>query len=356
MLLRYDAFFNPPLAMPRPASPFDESFFDESFDENAPTLTPRMAIGLLLLTLLLTVLGGCETVVDVNVPPHERQLVAQGFFAPESLWTVRVSHTVGYSEPTVPGLVEDAAVEIWEGDQLLERLARRDSGTYIALGSRPELGRLYSLRVSAPGYETVEGGGALPSPPQITAFEPALVSAPSETRRIVRLRLILDDLAGETNYYTLAVLHLRALVDLQAGSVTSLPPALFPFTSDNPSLGNPLPNPLDPDSPTYYQALLRDDRFDGQAHTLDVEIAYDVASPPSPGPTVQRAFVVLFAALSEDLYRYAKTAPEQALFGENPFAEPLRVYSNLSNGFGLFAGFSPRAFPVPPDSLLPVVP
>lgn len=310
-----------------------------------------------LAALALGVLMGCETVVDVNVPPHERQLVAQGFFAPESLWTVRVSHTVGYTEAAEPGWVDDAEVEIWDGERLLERLVRRDSGLYVGVGSRPEAGSRYTLRVRAPGYATVEGAGVLPSPPQVTAFEAARVAGPSEDRRVVRLRLTLDDPAGEANGYLFAVLHLRAEVDLQTGTVAPLPPGLFPFTSDDPALGDPLPNPLDPDTPIYLQGLIRDDGFEGGRYTIEAEIAYDTPPPlGSSGPTIQRAFVVLFAALSDDLYRYAETAPEQALFGENPFAEPLHVYSNLSNGFGVFAGFVPTAFPVPPDSLLPILP
>jgi hypothetical protein len=313
-------------------------------------LPPRALIGLLLAALLFAALAGCETVVDVELPPHERQLVAQGVFAPESLWVVRVSHTVGYTEPGRPGFVEDATVEVWEGERLVERLARADTGTYAGIGSRPEPGRRYTLRVSAPGFTAVEGSDALPGAPQVAAFEPALVEGPPSDRRVVRLRLTLDDTGGEENRYALAVLHLRALVD-STGAVTSLPPDLFPFTSDDPALGDPIPNPLDPDDPVFYQALFRDDGFDGRRRTLDVEIAYDA---PSGGfPEVRRAFVVLFASLSEDLYRYAETAPQQALFGENPFAEPLRVYSNLSNGYGIFAGFWPQTFPVPPDSLLP---
>ena len=301
-------------------------------------------------------LAGCETVVDVNVPAHERQLVAQGFFAPESLWVVRVSHTVGYTDPAAPALVEDATVEVWTEGERVERLARRDSGTYVATGTRPEPGRTYTLRVAAPGFDPVEGRGALPTEPAVVAFEPALAASEPDGRRTVRLRLTLDDPAGEANYYTLALLHLRTLVDPQTQAVTPLPPALFPFTSDDPAFEVPVPDPLDPDDPTFLQALLRDDGFDGERRTVEAAFEYDAAPPLGAEPTVQRAFVVLFAALSEDLYRYAETAPEQVLFGENPFAEPLRVHSNLSNGFGLFAGFWPRLYPVPPDSLLPALP
>ena len=306
----------------------------------------------ILLLAVLAALAGCETVVDVELPPHDRQLVAQGFFAPESLWAVRVSHTVGYTDPERPGWVDDAAVEVWEGGRLLERLAPRDSGLYVAAGQRPEPGRDYTLRVSAPGYEPVEGTSALPDPPAVATFDAALAPESTDGRSVVRLRVTLDDPPGGAGGYALAVLHLRARVDPQTRAVTPLPPALFPFTSGDPALEPPVPNPLDTGDPTFLQALFRNDGFDGERRTVEFTIAYDRPPPVGVDPSIQRAFVVVVASLSEALYRYAETAPEQALFGENPFAEPLRVYSNLSNGYGVFAGFSPTALPVPPDALL----
>ncbi|MDX1429146.1 MAG: DUF4249 family protein, partial [Rhodothermales bacterium] len=51
------------------------------------------------------------------------------------------------------------------------------------------------------------------------------------------------------------------------------------------------------------------------------------------------AFAVAVLSLSEDFFRYWKTAGDQAFSNENPFAEPLRVHSNLSGGLGVFAAF-----------------
>ena len=111
-------------------------------------------------------------------------------------------------------------------------------------------------------------------------------------------------------------------------------------------LGDPLPNPLDPDAPVYCQALFDDRPFEGASRTVAFEFAYDDPPPAPTGPSVRRAFTVVLLSLSDDLYRYAQTAPEQALFGDNPFAKPLRVHSNMSNGLGVFAGSQPTAYPV----------
>ena len=93
------------------------------------------------LVLVATALAGCETVVDVELPPHDSQLVAQAFFAAESVWVARVTSSVGFTGPQRPGVVVDATVEVWTDGRLVARLARTDTATYAATGGeRPRPG------------------------------------------------------------------------------------------------------------------------------------------------------------------------------------------------------------------------
>ena len=48
--------------------------------------------------------------------------------------------------------------------------------------------------------------------------------------------------------------------------------------------------------------------------------------------------------ISETYYEYLKTARLHDETRENPFAEPLNVYGNVENGYGIFAGYSSRTF------------
>ena len=295
-------------------------------------------------------LAGCEAVVDVPLPAHEPQLVAQGFFAAESLWVVRVTSSVGFTGPQRPGFVDDARVEVWAGDRLEARLVRTDTATYAALaGEKPRPGVAYTLRVAAPGFASVEGTGALPEAPR-ASFTTTTRTGATPTRRIVRVEMTLQDPPGPTRY-ALQVLYLHALVDASTGAVNPAPPELFPFSSTDAVLGDPFPNPLDTGAPVYYQALFDDQPFDGASRTVAFEFGYDQTAAPPSGPAIRRAFSVVLLSLSDDLYRYAQTAPQQALFGDNPFAEPLRVHSNMSNGLGVFAGFQPTATLILTDSL-----
>ncbi len=44
--------------------------------------------------------------------------------------------------------------------------------------------------------------------------------------------------------------------------------------------------------------------------------------------------------LSKELYQYIRSSQKQQQIGDNPFSEPVFVYTNVKNGLGIFAGYS----------------
>lgn len=308
---------------------------------------------LLLAGLLLTVaMGACETVVDVQPPEHEPKLVAQGFFSPDSLWVVRVSHSVPFTASGPPELVDSATVEIRQGDRVVARPTRADTGTYVARGRGARQDRPYRVTVKAPGFPTIEGSDSLPAPPPVTAFQttPIEPADPSSRRQITQVSLTLDDPPDPKNYYGLLVLQARVKENRKTGQITRMPPSLFPFRSDDPALGESLIGDLNTEKTRYREAFFPDDPFDGTTRTLSFTIQYD-APHPDANVVIHRGFAVALLSVSTDFYRYWETANEQSIVSNNPFSEPLRVHSNMENGLGVFAGFQYRLFPVGADTL-----
>ena len=75
------------------------------------------------------------------------------------------------------------------------------------------------------------------------------------------------------------------------------------------------------------------------------DFQYDESRPDAP-VELGRVFGVVLLTVSDDFYAYWTTASRQVFTNENPFAEPLRVASNMSRGFGVFAGFQYRLYPL----------
>ena len=108
------------------------------------------------------------------------------------------------------------------------------------------------------------------------------------------------------------------IVFLNPVSLTSVDPAVDPAVD-----------------PEFYPdgVLISDAVFDGTTKTISVEldqIYFDTG----------KTMIVILSTLSEDFYRYKKTFRAQQVNGDNPFAQPAQIYTNVQNGLGIFAGYS----------------
>ena len=287
--------------------------------------------------VLAVLLGACETVVEVPLPEHEAQVVAQSFFAPDSLWKVQVSNTVSFTSLAEPVGVVDATVEIWEGERLVERLPHRGAGTYASAARTPERGKQYTLRVSAPGHADAEGQARLPEPPQVVAFKQYPIEIDTLIGlHVTRFEIELADPPGEDNFYGLQLRQQIEIINYNASEVTTTPWRRSSFASKDPVFNDS--DVFDPEIRFYQDALFNDDFFAGRTYTLEFEIRYTDRGT-DPNIEVNRSFQIFFQSVSEDYFRYWKTAELQDQVGENPFAEPVQVHSNMTNGFGIFAGY-----------------
>jgi len=59
--------------------------------------------------------------------------------------------------------------------------------------------------------------------------------------------------------------------------------------------------------------------------------------------------------VSEDFYKYKITGSVHDNSSDNPFAQPVNVYKNIDNGFGIFAGYSESNFTIGKISERPVI-
>ncbi len=301
---------------------------------------------ILTICLAALFLAACETVVEVKLPPHEERLVVHSLFEPDSLWRVNVSATTSSTGAQDPRLIDDATVEIWEGERLIDRLSPIGLGTFTSTTSRPAPEKMYTVRVTAPGFAVSEGAGAVPPAARVTAFEQHLVEEiASETfvQRTERIELTVDDPADARNYYGLQILQSRRLINNETGEITILPQSNLRFVSNDPALGEP--DVFGAEKTQYKEAIFNDDLFNGRPHTFDFEIEYALSLRETE-VTIERSFLVVFMAVSEDYFLYGKTVTLQNSTGDNPFAEPVHVHSNMTGGLGIFAGYRTEAFPV----------
>ena len=293
-------------------------------------MTKVKIFGYPLAVLAIVVVLGCEKPVSVNIPDHDRQIVARALYSPDSLWQVNVSSSVGFRDTRGPFPLKDATVEIREGSTLIETLVHAEDGVFTGRQSRPEAGKTYTLNVSAPGYESVSAESMLP----IASNAPQIVIDQSSNNTedpYINIGITVDDPPSERNFYAIEVEVIEEYeVD---GELQRSRYQYFFETNDVVLLGL---SALDGQEETFDSRYFQDDVFDGKTETIDIRVLdpqfdfYDFEG--------KHTIVLHFYVTNESYFRFFKTAQEQRENEGNPFSEPVRIFSNMSNGFGIFAG------------------
>ena len=312
-----------------------------------------------LATLVAAAVAGCdfEQIVELDVPPYEPHLVVGGFPTPDSVLAVRIGQSVSVLDPVddafgLPSpLLSDARVAVYdEAGVLLDSLRYEGTDDYFgahrsASGFVPSPGQTYTLRVSAPGLPDAEATTRIPVPVPFEVRYEGEIETPYEYERRVRLVVTLDDPVGEQAY----ALSVSSVLE-----VDGEPPRWLshPFRSTDPVLKGGIEEidtavGIDFQSGDYFSvAYFRDRLFAGASREMELELS--IFTYYAQEEDIDELTVEL-AVMDEDYVRYQQTLETQRINNENPFAEPVRLHTNVRGGTGVFAGYATYQVTVPID-------
>jgi hypothetical protein len=168
-----------------------------------------------------------------------------------------------------------------------------------------------------------------------TAINYATQKAETMVQLNFQLSLSIKDKAGQNNWYEVYI----AVDDSQANYSSGkqfFRSEINNLHSDDPSIINRT-NDL---SYGLAHIFLDDKLFDGKEHTLTLSTLTDKYGFYF---TKDAKYYLFFRSLTESSYRYIRSLGEN---NENVtlFNEPTRVFSNIENGYGIFAGMSKFEF------------
>lgn len=268
------------------------------------------------LFLLFTL--ACETEVALDAPPYDQKIVVNGLLSNENEIRVSVGYSVVALSQDEPGYLEDAVVEIWE------------DGTSIGLGTydvfdkvyqwphTPKQGSTYRIRVQHPNYPLVNETLVMPN---ANAFGGILykdsIGLDTSGQAMASLTIVINDPGSESNYYRLNFSYYN---DVTAG--------FLPFTFETSDAVLLSPSTVKEDDGSY---LFGDELFNGGSRQITIEFSRDIAQS-SP------RFLVIGESLSLELYKYQVSLSLFDDAKDNPFLEPVFVYSNIDAGLGIWAG------------------
>ncbi len=276
----------------------------------------------------------CESIVDVELPKQNPVIVVNSFFTPDSIWKVHVSKSMGilesfssineygYYENKIP-ILENAKVEIWNGNYFVSNLNYAGNGYYTAVNTFPSANNNYKIVVSAEGFNSINADDEIP---ESVSIKDVLVEANSSNEYSVEnnLTITFSDNGDTKNYYQISILA----VENFENNIYKYP---LSFESNDILIGES--GILEDEEKTFYgnAAFFDDVIISGKEYKLKIS-TYDINY-------FNKVYIVL-SSLSENLFKYLVSLKEQNESDDNPFAEPVFIHSNVQSGLGIFGGYS----------------
>ena len=290
---------------------------------------------------LFLLLLGCIDPVELDLEKEAKIVVISQDFYPGDPLTILLARSQPLFGESQQHLNE-ALVSISEDGKPIATLSyESNSNGLYGTNDRviPEPGREYAITVDAPGLESVSAINIIPEKIPIKKLEvPYLRTekiSDGQTEYSYGINIVIDDPGTVENYY-----HINFVQLLWNYSILGKDTLLFPF----PNLIAPTIVQRNISEPILSHpeggALIKDDLFNGQEKSFE----FDASVVFFESQQVIGQMVVELRTVSEDYYLYhsslARQSQSTGSSNISAFDEPTSVFTNIKNGFGIFAGYS----------------
>jgi hypothetical protein len=277
----------------------------------------------LLYLAILILATSCEKEANIPVPEVKQKIVVSCFLAPElNAITVDVSLSDPiFSQESTTEVYDRAHITIaHNGQSTVIPFSYSTSSYYIAQSELPIIaGDTYTINVHVDGFDDATASTTVPQAPP--TFTTARVSGFTETQN-----------NGQD--------HVIALLELRWNDPVSVNNYYRVYSNWVDTIQTPPPNP------TYENAEFLSDQFvddkDKDGQEISLAIQADVYNYNNMGIDF---FDIYLVNATREYYLFEKSVNNQG--GGDPFSEPTMVFSNITNGYGIFAAYNSQVVRIP---------
>jgi hypothetical protein len=283
--------------------------------------------------LMILVLGNsCIKTLNDQLPEMEPKLVVNAAISPDSILTVNISQSVpvlnNESSDNAP-FVSGAAINFYEDGQYLFQLSETENGYYKKPDFTPVPDHSYQIEIEKQGFQKVKAVTTIPATVLIDSFDTTVTIDDYGDYQDILIKCKLkytDDVAAE-NYYAVECYSTY-------------------FNEDNEKFVEKQYIYVDENEEYFYdkpygELLWTDKLTNGQTVTIKFTL-YPYYGYYSPEGNEDRSvkYTIYFKSLEENYYKYKKSL---YLYyenggGDDPFTEPVLIYTNVEDGLGIFGG------------------
>lgn len=279
--------------------------------------------------------SSCIKEVDVNIPDQEILPVVNCIIKSDSIIKLEINSTQPIFE-NGNTILSDAFILLYSEDMVIDTLLNNGENIYVST-QRTQDNKKYSLEIDVDGFDLMTGSDIIPEATQIRPlFYRDSVTRDVDGDLISQARIEIIDTDSERNFFEL---DLNALVFNESTNEFERIDVYFDTNNDLVLESSGLLGSY-PDT-----VVFTDDLFNMETYTMNINYGgiyylFDTG-------VEQISFydlIIEVRSVSENYYNYKKTliTHQETQEGDvwNGVGEPLNVFSNIDNGYGIFAGFS----------------
>jgi len=301
----------------------------------------------ILFTIIASIFfWSCEKQVRVDIPQKTPKLVVNAWLNQDQDVTVKVGKSRHVLDPVNMQssnreiyTVKNAVPVLYENNVAFDTLVF-NSTDYLyksRYNKKIRPGYTYTIRVNASGFTEAEAVTLVPSSSEIAEVKWVQhVRTNSDGFSMDDVTIKLNDPA-EPNVYLIQFFSSYVYTTGDANPIY----CVSTNDKDIELLGNET-DPLNPDNCfDGGKLLMKDTHFNGTQKQVKFSIESDVLKTYSDPNTnrIRRPYIKVYR-ITEDYFKFLKSYSIYNSSDENPFAEPVNVFSNVKNGYGIFSAYT----------------
>lgn len=279
-----------------------------------------------MLSLLLIGLISCTKEIEFNGDLGESFIVVNGIIESDSLIRISLSKSksaigeqnTGSSEITSLAnltLTDNTTGETFSSNQI------NANGEY-EFGITAKIGHSYSVAITHPDYQTATSFTSIPKAIQITDWDTSSIMIDSYMKENT-INLSWQDPDGD-NLYILKIFSVDTIMNTEESMYVHSSESSDIFGNDG-----------------GYSLNFNDDLFNNTLKHMSVTFPasqyYNDTNYVYEG---EKSYRVVLYNISKEVYNYIISTNKAMNSEDSPFSEPVKVYTNITNGLGIFGGMS----------------
>ena len=288
--------------------------------------------GYIVLILISIIISSCvKDLKKFDVDNEDPKIVLNALVNPDSLMKIHVTQTIGALEEEKMKILNNAIVEVYQNDNLIETLDEYENGFYFDPGFYAMEGEKYRVVVQVPGFETVFSDIEIQHRPVISKIDTSSIYFydgfyyNNEFQVVVNFE---DDRSGK-NYY---MIELRDENYFSTSFRTHDPKAELAIDYGVYQVY------MDDEYGTWGSKMVFSDKLissDNANFKFQLMLGYYY--PDYETDSIETFYITL-SEISEDFYYYLRS---MSIYSEdefeNFFVEKVTLFSNVNNGIGMVA-------------------